>query len=150
MKQEGLQPWRKGLYYLGMVLVVLGVILFLIGFLSAVFSFGEPMSLGGGLPTGFAMPFIGVVLAIIGGFLRHVGARGLAGSGMVLDPDKAREDLNPFTRAAGGMVQDAVKGFREAAGDKAEAKETVKVRCPSCRALNDEEAKFCNQCGQGL
>ena len=47
------------------------------------------------------------------------------------------------------MVQDAVKGFRESSGDNAPA-EGVKVRCPHCRALNDETAKFCGQCGQAL
>lgn len=26
----------------------------------------------------------------------------------------------------------------------------VAVRCPSCRALNPEAARFCNQCGKGL
>ena len=32
----------------------------------------------------------------------------------------------------------------------AEAKQIVKVRCPDCRALNEEDAKFCKQCGRGL
>ena len=148
-KHPEISPGRKALYYAGMGLVGLGIILFLGGFLSAVSSFGD---FGRGwerLPRGFSLPFIGVVLVIIGGFLRAAGARGLAGSGILLDPEKAREDLHPYTHAVGGMVQDAVKGFRESSGDNAPA-EGVKVRCPHCRALNDETAKFCGQCGQAL
>ena len=34
--------------------------------------------------------------------------RGLAGSGVVLDPEKAREDVEPWSRMAGGVVKDAL------------------------------------------
>ena len=27
---------------------------------------------------------------------------------------------------------------------------TVKVRCQKCQTLNEETAKFCNQCGAGI
>ena len=37
-----------------------------------------------------------------------IAARGLAGSGVVLDPEKARTDVEPWTRMAGGMVGDAL------------------------------------------
>jgi hypothetical protein len=32
----------------------------------------------------------------------------------------------------------------------AAAKQIVKVRCPVCQTLNEEDAKFCKQCGGGL
>ena len=140
---------RKALYYLGLGLMALGFLLFLIGFVSLASSFGDLSGMGFETPRGISLPFVGVVLVIVGGVLRGVGARGLAGSGVLLDPRKAREDLNPYTHAAGGMVRDAVKGFQEAAGS-ASPQEVVKLRCPSCRALNEENAKFCSQCGQAL
>jgi hypothetical protein len=28
--------------------------------------------------------------------------------------------------------------------------EVVKVRCPACRALNEENARFCHQCGKPM
>lgn len=31
--------------------------------------------------------------------------------------------------------------------DEQNIKEVIKVRCPECGALNDEEAVFCNKCG---
>jgi rRNA maturation endonuclease Nob1 len=45
------------------------------------------------------------------------------------------------------MVKDAAEGFRQAGG---EAQAPIKVRCGHCRALNDEEDKFCGQCGKAL
>ena len=50
----------------------------------------------------------GMALLIIGGFVRGIGARGLAGSGVVLDPEQARRELEPYSRMAGGMVKDAL------------------------------------------
>ena len=47
----------------------------------------------------------GMGLLIVGGIVRGIGARGLAGSGVVLDPDKAHEELEPYSRMAGGMVR---------------------------------------------
>lgn len=148
-KHPDISPGRKALYYTGLGLMALGLVLFLTGFLSAVSSFGDIERSLRGMPSLFSLPFIGVVLIIIGSLLRAAGAKGLAGSGILLDPDKAREDLHPYTHAAGGMVQDAVKGYREAEGKEA-PKTMVKVRCLNCRALNDENAKFCSQCGQTL
>ena len=31
-----------------------------------------------------------------------------------------------------------------------ESKEVIKVRCPSCKTLNDEDAKYCKKCGAQL
>lgn len=145
-----ISPGRKSLYYAGLGLTALGILLFLIGFVSSIASFGAPMGMMEDLPGNFALPFVGVVLAMVGGVMQHIGARGLAGSGVLLDPEKAREDLSPYAHAAGGMVQDAVKGFKAAADEPAPPREVVKLRCPACKALNEESAKFCNQCGQAL
>jgi predicted RNA-binding Zn-ribbon protein involved in translation (DUF1610 family) len=30
------------------------------------------------------------------------------------------------------------------------AGEVVKIRCPKCRELNDEDARFCKHCGAAL
>jgi hypothetical protein len=75
--------------------------------------------------------------------MRVVAARGVAGSGIILDPKKAREDLSPWSSMAGGMIKDAM--------DETEIhtkKEIVKVRCRNCSELNDEDAKFCKNCGE--
>ncbi|MGQ9591016.1 MAG: hypothetical protein ACUVYA_12050 [Planctomycetota bacterium] len=108
----------------------------------------------------------GMVLAMAGGIIAAVGAKGLAGSGVILDPEQARKDVEPWSRMAGGVADDAlsevdvVKKLAESldrtSGRPAEAPDgrepaatgpPVKVRCRSCRALNDEDARFCDQCG---
>lgn len=129
---------RKTLYYLGAGLMVIGFILFISVFFT-IFRGG---------PGSFTIGPIGFVLIIIGSVLRGIGARGLAGSGVVLDPQKAREDLEPYTRAGGGMIKDALEETGLTRPDNYEPQ--VKVRCRSCQALNDETAKYCNQCGEEL
>lgn len=145
-----ISPERKAVYYAGLGMMALGILLCVAGFYR--FASGGLSMAGfgatGGIPSGFGMFGLGMLLMAAGAVLRGIGARGAAGSGLVLDPEKAREDLHPFTHAAGGMVRDAVDAFR---GDApAAAKEVVKVRCPHCRALNDEGDKFCGQCGAQL
>ncbi|HWI63036.1 MAG TPA: zinc ribbon domain-containing protein [Symbiobacteriaceae bacterium] len=137
---------RKAAYYLGGGLMVLGFLLFISNF----FLVGQEPAhmLGYGGPDPMAgMAFRGVggmVLIIAGAFIRNVGARGAAGSGLILDPKQAREDLKPWAQTAGGLVKDAL----EEVHTETQAQEpVVKVRCPKCKALNDEDARFCKQCG---
>ena len=91
------------------------------------------------------------MLLIVGGFMRRVGAYGLAGSGVILDPEEAKEELEPFSRQAGGMSKD----FLEEAeidlsnlGGKSE--KVVMVKCRACSTLNEEDSKFCQECGKEI
>ena len=82
-----------------------------------------------------------------GGFMRTVAVRGVAGSGMVLDPKKAREDLSPWSSMAGGIIKDALDET-DLVSEK--EKEVIKIRCTACLALNDEDATFCKKCGKKI
>ena len=136
---------RKTLFYVGRALMGIGLVSFFSVFLT--FAFADPWSLHDGNPM--APAIIGFILIFIGTLISNVGARGKAGSGMVLDPEQAREDLRPFTRQAGGMLNDAL----EAADLKEHlpgTKEVIKVRCRSCGELNDEDATYCKKCGSRM
>lgn len=154
MRKPQISPERKAVYYGGMGIMVLGGLLFLSNFVivpSTFFSgpfFADPLtSMQGMMLRGVG----GIVLLSIGSFMMRVGARGAAGAGLVLDPEKAREDLSPWARTAGGLVKDALGEVRPSAASDSPAPQTVvKVRCPKCRALNDEDARFCDQCGSPL
>lgn len=61
---------------------------------------------------------IGLIMIIIGILLRSAGSHGLDGSGWVLKPKQAREDST-----------------------------IIKVRCKNCNTLNDEDSKYCKNCG---
>jgi hypothetical protein len=165
-------PRRKALYYGGLALIVAGSLLFVSSF------FGRTgPEVGGrddpkpgdpdfweraqarheefrrGMNASMVRALLGMGLALAGGVLMTVGARGAAGSGLLLDPARAREDLKPWSRLGGGVVQDAlsevnvVKKMEEGAG---RPPPQVKVRCQKCQALNDEAARFCNQCGSAI
>lgn len=106
----------------------------------------------------FATPFIGMIMIISGQFVANIGKNGLAGSGVILNPEQAREDLQPYNIAKGQMLSDsleevqAIKSITSALSDKTTQGENpsvplIKVRCSSCKSLNDESSKFCNQCG---
>ncbi len=138
------------MYYGGMALIAIGLLLFVSGFFT-----------GPNVQEGFDQfsrdaravmerALLGMGLCVVGGILMNIGARGAAGSGLVLDPEKARQDLEPWSRMGGGVVEDAlsevnvVKKLEEGIGN---LQPQVKVRCRKCQALNDETAKFCDQCG---
>ena len=144
-------PWRKNLYYLGMGLIVIGVFLFIIPFFTVIRGFSEPFSMGFDSGMGAMLPgIIGFGLILLGSILRGVGAKGLAGSGILLDPEKAREDLHPYTDALGGMARDAVDSFKSAETRDDGQKAQVVVRCRNCKTLNPEDAVYCKQCGKEL
>lgn len=145
---------RKAIFYIGSALMGIGLLLFFSTFLSFACHFGE-FKPGENFGKSLALRgFGGMFLLIIGSMIRGVGAAGVAGSGLKLDPQQARTDLEPWSRMAGGMVNDTLseiepvqKMVDKLAGVGSATQEVVKVRCRSCQALNDETAKFCNQCG---
>lgn len=92
----------------------------------------------------FPMPLI-----IIGAILQSVGKYGAVGSGLKLDPKNARRDMEPWSRMKGGMVADAMD---EAGIDlsRPTAEKVIMIRCRPCGQLNEEESKFCQECGKAL
>ncbi len=123
---------RKLIYYSGLTITVIGMVLFVSVFFRHDMRYGR---------EGWVMILIGVILMAI-------GSRGLAGSGLLLNPKKARQDLKPHTTAIGGMVSDVFDGMEENAPLK--SKEVIKIRCQHCQTLNDEDSKFCKNCGREI
>jgi hypothetical protein len=95
---------------------------------------------------------VGMILIIAGGIVSNIGARGAAGSGLILDPEQAREDLKPFNEARGGMINDVISNIDivDKITHTQETKEIIKIKCRNCGDLNDEDAKFCKGCGHEL
>lgn len=145
---------RKATYYIGMGMMILGFILFISVFFSMAGFMSSPsdgvFGMGGG--PSFGTPIIGMVLMISGSIVMKIGAKGAAGSGVILDPEKAREDLKPFNEAKGGMINDALSNIDvvDKITNPKEGKEVVKIRCRSCGSLNDEDAKYCKSCGKEI
>jgi hypothetical protein len=167
-RQTVIPPERKAAYYLGMALLGLGFLLFLSNFFTMGGSritapLGSPewdkqfdqkfADHSRSMNTSMYRALGGMALIVAGGFLMRVGKVGLAGAGVVLDPQQARKDVEPWSRAVGGMMNDAVSEIDAVKNLQKPAEPpppVVKVRCRRCQALNDEAARFCNQCAAGL
>jgi hypothetical protein len=158
---------RKTAYYIGTALMVLGGLSFASVFVTAIIGMGNPFggigpfggvgSIMSSMASMAARAFGGIVLIGIGAFVQNIGRQGLAGSGVVLDPEKARDDMKPWSKMAGGMINDTLTEVEAVdkiadglSGRSPETAPKIMVRCPHCKALNDEGAKFCDQCGAGL
>lgn len=148
---------RKAAYYIGIALMGLGMLMFAMHVLSFAGAMEGAMDSGSigmrsNMPS-MVTPILAIGLIAVGAFVRSIGARGLAGSGVVLDPEGARDDLEPYSRMAGGMVKDAVdESGLELGGRRAEASDeapvvVVKIKCRDCGQLNEEDSKFCQECG---
>lgn len=137
---------QKTGYYLGMILIGIGIIMFSAPFIDVLFNGLEPNERG--LPESFKVALVGFVLLAIGNVLRSISARGLAGSGLLLAPKQARKDLEPYSRMAGGMIQDALE---ESGGlTSGKTPEKVMIRCQACKKLNEEDSRFCQECGEPI
>lgn len=156
MSQNKISKERQATYYVGIGIAVLGFLSFISVFFnspSVSSNFGEFES---DMNTMGATAVIGMVMIIAGLFISQIGARGAAGSGLILDPEKAREDLKPWSEMTGGMINDAVSQIdtlnqnSSKSPISSDTKTEVKVRCRACKTLNDEDSKFCKSCGKEI
>lgn len=148
MSKKEISTERKTLYYVGMGLMIIGLLLFLSTFLLFI---NPDRIFRGSVRVGSVMlrPFIGMIMVAVGGGMRSVAAKGVAGSGIILDPKRAREDLSPWSTMAGGMLEDALEDTSLGKGKETQ-KEVIKIRCKNCSALNDEDSRFCKSCGNPI
>lgn len=160
---------RKSLYQAGLVMQIIGGCLFALPFITIpiflIYAISrrdsmmvEPKGIVI-LPIAFGLAFIGFALIAVGGFMRTVAARGKAGSGLVLDPRQAREDVEPWSRMQGGVIKDTLdeagidlkqvgKNLMNTAASQPQ--KIVMIKCPNCSKLNEEDSKFCQECGKPL
>lgn len=147
-------PDRKAIYYAGLALGAFGLLLFLSTFVTFALHFGDFKDFESNARSEILRAVVGMISMIAGGALSAVGARGFAGSGLMIDPERARRDMEPWARVAGGLTDDAFSEMttvREAIGSVGRpGGPEVKVRCPNCQALSDEASRFCGQCGKPL
>lgn len=147
MKQP-ISSGRKNAYYVGAVLMVIGGLVFVSVFITAALHFGDFSNFHSDTKSMMLRAILGMGLMVAGRIVRSIGAGGLAGSGVVLNPEKAREELEPFSRMAGGMVKDALDEAQINLGGSRE--KVVMVKCQACGKLNEEDSKFCQECGKKL
>lgn len=136
------QAARSGLRAVGAVLVAVGGVFTLVGLVSFFSAFG-----GSGSPELFWCAFVGLPLLGIGtaclkaGYLGSI-ARYVASETAPVAADTvdyvARETKDAI-RTVAGAIREGVHGGTGAARE-----------CPSCRAAQRADAKFCDRCGTSL
>ena len=147
---------RKTAFYIGTGISALGLLLFLSVFVTSALNFGNFDDFESRAGNSALRAVIGMVLMIAGQAIRAVGARGVAGSGLKLDPDQARDDVRPYTNAVGGMIRDALESAEQETDSERQEKtepppsQVILIRCDQCRKLNEETDKFCSECGASL
>jgi RNA polymerase subunit RPABC4/transcription elongation factor Spt4 len=136
---------RTLLRVLGIVFLLVGggfVLLGLIDFFSAFGEFGRR-------PTKFHYLFIGMPLGFVGLVLLQYGFVGAVLKYQAREVAPVGKDtFNYLAKGTRDGVRDIASAVGEglSEGDRGDA--TVHVRCPSCNALLDEDARFCDQCGE--
>lgn len=108
MPRRELTPERKTAYYVGNALAVVGLLVFGSIFVSAALNFGNFQAMESLGRSAMLRAVIGMGLLVVGMVVRAIGSHGLAGSGVVIDPEAARRDIEPWSRMAGGVVRDAL------------------------------------------
>ena len=76
-----------------------------------------------------------------GSLLRWIGRMGMAGSGIKLNPEEARRDVEPWARMTGGVVKDAmdeagIKMGSSATGENLPFDERLQVGFRSCDRMD--------------
>ena len=141
---------RKATFYIGIGIIILGLLLFFSVFFSIINAVNDPFFSYG--PPPFENAVVGMILMIAGAVVTNIGAHGAAGSGMLLDPEKAREDLKPFNEAKGKMINDVLDNVEiiDKFPKGESPKQIIKIKCRYCNTLNDEDSKFCKGCGKEI
>ena len=142
---------RKTAYYLGGLISLIGLLVFISIFVSTALNFGNFDNFNSDASSFILRAVVGMAMIIAGSVIRGIGARGLAGSGVVLDPEQAREELKPYSRMAGGMVKDVLEEADiNLGGGGGEPQKVVVIKCRACGFLNEEDSKFCQECGDRM
>lgn len=108
MPQRNLSAERRGIYYFGMALAGLGLVLFLSTFVTELMNIGDFSNFQGRVKSGMGRAFGGILCLALGQVMMRIGRSGVAGSGLKLDPEEARTDLEPWSRLSGGMLKDSL------------------------------------------
>ena len=105
MIKRQISPERKTLYRAGQIIGVLGLLMFLSTFVSAALNFGDFSNFESDTRSMALRAVIGMIMMLLGAALTTIGFAGAAGSMLNLDPEKAREDLEPWARMSGGLTK---------------------------------------------
>ena len=137
------QPIRNTLRVVGPLLLGVGVIFMIVGFVDFFSAFGgfEP-------PTKFWCFFVGGPLLFFGGAMTMYGYMGRMARYVSQEMTPVATDTFKY---AVGETKDSVRDLAGAVGEglglRKSAGAAVHIRCQKCTHENEADAQFCSQCG---
>ena len=152
---------KKKLKKIGLILLIVGGIFALVGFIDFFASFG-----GNDMPTMFWCAFIGLPMLGFGGMLTTMGFKQeisrYVKNESVPVINEAGKELSPAIQAVTSAVKEGLQntenqvrcecGNYNGTDDKfcSECGKALKRSCPNCNAEIETDDKFCAQCGAKL
>jgi hypothetical protein len=130
---------KKRLRTIGFITLPVGGILSLIGFIDFFSAFG-----GNGSPTLFFLLFLGFPLVGVGiaclkmGYMREVGTY------------VASQAAPVVKNVANYMMEGTRDEFSKTVGSVVNSIKEQQIICPKCKTSQDDDAKFCDNCGNAL
>ena len=130
---------KKRLRTIGFICTSIGGLLSLIGFIDFFAAFG-----GSGMPTLFFLIFLGFPLLGVGivclkmGYMREVGTY------------VASQAAPVAKNVANYMMEGTRDSFSKTVSSVVSSIKGDQVVCPKCKTTQDEDAKFCDNCGNVL
>ncbi|MFT6938257.1 MAG: hypothetical protein ACJA1N_002563 [Saprospiraceae bacterium] len=146
-KRTNFSDQQKTTYLIGNIISGIGIFMFTLNFILFAINFGNFDNFDQQARRGMFLSFGGMFLIIIGTGIKSIAKKGLAGSGLFLDTEQEIEDLEPLNRMKGKQLNHTLEevNLKEHLGLK--NNEIIKIRCQSCKHLNDEHDNFCGGCG---
>jgi len=145
---SGYSPIKKGMLAVGILLIIVGIVILIYGFIN----FG---SLFGGTSESFAefgsRGFSSIVFFVIGGFCLVIGI-GLTYISQIRRVASyiATETSPAITTASHALGKGLGTGIKESTVVSSDQKEIIKIKCPHCGYLESEDAEFCSKCGNKM
>ena len=107
MENRQIPEHRRLIHRLGLIVAILGALSFLSVFVSGALNFGNFDNFEARGRSMAIRAVGGMAMIIAGKAMMIYGCAGAAGAGLNLDPQKMRQDLEPWARAQGGLTKDA-------------------------------------------
>ena len=94
------------------------------------------------------IPITGGIVLLVSTYKRNIIAYNVNTVGPIVG--EVHDDyVKPFVEESGTTIGKAYNNFKKETGNNLK-KEVIKIKCPKCGKLNEEDAKFCNNCGNML
>ncbi|MFX1593212.1 MAG: zinc-ribbon domain-containing protein [Promethearchaeota archaeon] len=155
---------RRKLKIIGVFSLIIGISLIIAGVFFSIASLNSMgdfesnnfMIFGGASVGCFFGGGVGIMIALASfsmAYQRSITKYAYEETGMALGTASERA-VDGYGRMIGKGSEAMTRGIRNAGGIKYDVdikeKEIIKIKCRACGTLNDEDAKFCDNCGQPI